>query len=169
MLIEKIKLDVVDALAKKDSIELGYVDVEPLYDSDTRSATATAFYNLGLAIANLSKSTYDNVLTTGNIILNSDTATADVDSQYSIQGRCSLNISDLSSESPVNEYWKTIGGLNVDATPLFNSDTQIAYLTQLNSFGNGFCGLSKGTLGDGVQFNAARVEDEIDINLIIGE
>lgn len=168
MLIEKIKLDVVDALAKKDSIELGYVDVEPLFNSDTRSATATQFYNLGLAIANLSKSTYDDVLTSGNITLNSETATADVDSQYSIKGRCSFNVSDLSSSSPANEYWKSIG-LNVDATPLFNSDTQVAYLTALNNFGQGFCGLSDGKLGDGLQFNEARVEDEIDINFIIGE
>lgn len=167
-MIEKIKLDVLDALARKDSIELGYVDVEPLYNSDTRSTTATKFYNFGLAIANLSKSTYDDILTSGNIVLNSDTATADVDSQYSIQGRCSFNVSDLSSESPANEYWKSIG-LTVDATPLFNSDTQITYLTELNDFGNGFCGLCEGKLGDGLQFNAARVADEISINGIIGE
>lgn len=168
MLIGKIKLDIIDALENKDSVEIGYVDAEPLYNSATRLSTATQIYNLGLAISNLSKSTYDNVLISDNIELNSETATSEVSSELSIRGKCSFNVSDLFSGSPLNAYWKSIG-LNVDATPLFNSETQIAYLTQVNNFGNGFCDLSDGKQGDGLQFNEARVADEIDINAIIGE
>ena len=168
LITEKIKLSLQDSLGKKDLAELGYVDVEPIYNSSTRLTTATNFYNLGIALANLSKSTYDNVLVSGNIKLNSDTATADVGSEYLIRGKCSFNISDLVTGEPVNEYWKTTG-LNVDATPLFNSDTQVAYLTAVNDFGQGYCGLCKGQHGDGLQFNEARVADEIDINTIIGE
>lgn len=166
MFTEKIRLDIVDSVDKKDSIELGYVDVEPLFNSDTRLSTATAIYNLGMAVASLTKSRGDNVSTSGNITLNSDTATVDVDSQYPIVGKCSFNVSDLSLGSPANEYWKSIS-LKVDANPLFNSDTQIAYLTQLDSFGNGFCGLSDGKLGDGLQFNSARVADENNISGIV--
>lgn len=169
MFIEKIRLKITDSTEKTDYDELGYVDVEPLFNSDTRLSTATAIYNLGTAITSLKKNMrFDDVLTSGNITLNSDTATADVDSQYPIVGKCSFNMSDLSSGSAIDEYWKSIG-LTVDATPLFNSDTQITYLTQLNDFGNGFCDLIEGKLGDGLQFNMARVADEISINGIIGE
>ena len=168
-MIEKLRLEIRDSLQNKDLVEIGYVDSNLLYESATRLATATQIYNLGMAIAALSNSTYKDVYGSGYIELNSETATIDVDpSQYLLQGKCSFNVSDLNYGTPANEYWKSIG-LNVDATPLFNSETQVAYLTQVDNFGQGFCNLSNGKLDGGLQFNEARISDEFDINAIIGE
>lgn len=136
-----------------ENFEAGYIDFAKFLNSETKLSTASAVDEYGRALSSLSKDTYNDVTISCEIPIDSSTATSSsLSTETFITGTASFNISSLSGGGePMNDYWKSTG-MKIDATPLFASDTQVAYLQSVSEFGNGYCDLS-----DDLQYNAAKI------------
>lgn len=164
-LLGKINVQMLSPLGDKESFDACYVDASKFLNSETRLSTALAVDAYGRAIASLSKDTYDDTTVACEIPINSETAVSSaLASETHVIGTLSFNVSDLSGGEPVNNYDKSTG-MKADATALFDSDTQITFLEQMDGLGNGYCSLSTDR-----QFNSAKISGyKFDINEIVAE
>lgn len=152
-LLGKINITMRSPFDDKENFEAGYIDSAKFLNSETSLSIATAVDAYGRALSSLSKDTYYDSTVSCEIPIDSSTATSSsLSTETFITGTASFNISDLSGGGePMNDYWKSTG-MKIDATPLFASDTQVAYLNSVSAFGNGYCELS-----DDLQYNAAKI------------
>ena len=165
-LLGKINIQMLSPFGDKENFEAGYIDSAKFLNSETSLSTAQAVDAYGRALAYLSKDTYDNTTVSCEIPIDSSTATSSsLSTDTEITGTVSFNISSLSGGGePMNDFWKSTG-MKIDATPLFRSDTQIAFLSEMDQFGSGYCSLSSN-----LQYNSAKLSGyKFDINEIVAE
>lgn len=164
-LLGKINVQMLSPFGDKENFDACYINAEELLDSETRLSTAQAVDSYGKALASLSKSTFNKVTVGCEIPINSETAvSSSLPSDTHIIGSLSFNLSDLSYGEPTNDYDKATG-MKADITPLFNSETQITFLEQMDGLGNGYCSLSSDK-----QFNSAKISGyKFDIEEIVAE
>ena len=169
-MIGKINVGMVSPLGDKENFDALCVDGENLLSSETRLDMATVIDAYGRALAGLSKDSYDDTTVKFDIPLDSETATVEVSSDTRVIGNLNLKVGDINSGEVSNGYWKYIG-TNADVTALFNSETQIAFLEQLQTFGGSYCSLSAGSYGDGLSYiGEAKLKDyKLSINEVIAE
>lgn len=162
-LLGKINVEMRSPFDDKENFEAGFIDSAKFLNSETTLSIAAAVDAYGRALSSLSKDTYYDTTVSCEIPIDSSTAvSSSLSTDTFITGTASFNISSLSGGGePINDYWKSTG-MKIDATPLFRSDTQVAYLAEMIQFGNGYCSLSSD-----LQYNAAKISgykfDMVDI------
>ena len=159
MVVGKINVDMLSPYGDKENFDALYVDGEKLLDSETRLATATAVDSYGRALADLSKDTYSDTTVKFDVPLDSETATIEINSDIHVIGNLNLRVGDVSGTEVVSHYWKYIG-TNADVSNLFNSETQVTFMNQLQTFADSYCSLSGGKYGDGLDYeDLAKLKD----------
>lgn len=169
MILGKINVSMSDYNGNKENFDALYIDAEKLLDSETRLSTATTVDSYGRALCSLSKDSFYDTTVKFDLSIDSETATISINPENEVIGNLNLRVGDKVGSDIVSHYWKYIG-TNANVTDLFISDTQVAFLTQLQNFGNGYCDLFEGKLGDGLAYEGlAKLKDyKLSINEIIG-
>ena len=157
-----------DSFGNKENFDALYIDAESLLDSETRLAVSTAVDTYGRALSGLSKDTFEDSTVKFDLPIDSETAKIPVNPENHIIGNLNLKVGDISGSDVVSHYWKYIG-TNADVSNLFNSDTQITFLTQVQNFADGYCSLSSGKQGDGLSYDGfSKLKDyKLSMNEII--